>query len=811
MELSNDYGTPTTILQALKGPDADLWKQSAIAEINNFLKRGSWKFVKKSDVLKQGRKPIGTKWVFKIKHESDNSLRYKSRVVTKGYQQIPGVDYTEKFSPVATASSLRTGLGLTLYNDNWISELVDVEAAFLEGKLKTSTYIDLPKGMVELGFLTPQEFQETCIELLGGMYGNVDAALLYFTRFTTYATSKEGLNLTQSESDPCVFYKKGANKKDSVILIVYVDDCMICGTQKAVNEIKQKMKTEFGIVEDGQLKKLLGVRYDWKKTTKGERYVVMSMEDKAKEIIKSYEEFTGKSPKVQNTPGTPGTVLTKNEGEPINLDEYRSLIGKLLFYGTKIGPDCAFANGQLARHMQNPGEQHWKAMERMIGYLKGKKNHELIIRKPQSLRIISYGDSSYGDCKDTRRSSSGDFHTLGGALVSWRSQRLRMVCLSSTEAEYVTMTEMAKEQRFLQMLIEELTGTKDTGIIYGDNEAAVYLSKNKHVSARTKHIDIKSHYIRDHVEEGRAIIKGERTENNFSDILTKNTTVATFKKLSEAILNGFKGWDNKFEWINEINKEKNKESKIYQVNMMRLNQTSNNNKRHKSNNKDNYNKRYKSVCEKNQRENVKNYFPTKTIKQETHENNEQNKRINSNNERWRQETKNNCKNINAHINVHPNTREKQCNHACAKSRYSKNYRNNKCNENGDCMLKCQQQIREFCSLHTHARKTDGKTVTKSNKLDKKADAFDTLKINMDRKMNTKADSKMLNEEKTHLYKNEVSQVDVFKTEEGKILRSIKVELGRKPTFFSINWNKVVDEDIKVEYKKESMFIKINLD
>ena len=78
------------------------------------------------------------------------------------------------------------------------------------------------------------------------------------------------------------------------------------------------------------------------------------------------------------------------------------------------------------------------------------------MRRPLNLRIISYGDSSYGDCKDTRRSSSGDFHTLGGALVSWRSQRLKMVCLSSTEAEYVTMTEMAKEQRFLQMLIEEL-------------------------------------------------------------------------------------------------------------------------------------------------------------------------------------------------------------------------------------------------------------------------------------------------------------------------------------------------------------------
>ena len=149
MELSNDYGTPKTIKQALKGPEKELWKQSAIAEINNFLKRGSWKFIQKETVLQQGRKPIATKWVFKIKDESDHTKRYKSRVVTKGYMQIPGVDYTEKFSPVATASSLRVGLALTLHNNNeekpWVCELVDVEAAFLEGRLKKSTYIDIPQ------------------------------------------------------------------------------------------------------------------------------------------------------------------------------------------------------------------------------------------------------------------------------------------------------------------------------------------------------------------------------------------------------------------------------------------------------------------------------------------------------------------------------------------------------------------------------------------------------------------------------------------------------------------------------------------
>ena len=212
------------------------------------------------------------------------------------------------------------------------------------------------------------------------------------------------------------------------------------------------MKEEFGTVEDGKLRKLLGVRYEWHENKEsGERHLEMHMNDKAEEIVKSYEKITGKAPKVYDTPGAPGEVLTKNEKEIIMLDEYRSMIGKLMFYTTKIAPECAFSVGQLARHMQNPNKDHWKAVDRIVGYLRGKEKHSLIMREPKEMRIYSYGDSSYGDCKDTRRSTSGDLHTIGGGIISWRSQLLKMMCLSSTEAEYVTLTETTKEQRFIQM------------------------------------------------------------------------------------------------------------------------------------------------------------------------------------------------------------------------------------------------------------------------------------------------------------------------------------------------------------------------
>ena len=143
----------------------------------------------------------------------------------------------------------------------WNCELVDIEAAFLEGKLKTKAYLELPPGLVELGFMTHEEFNKTCIELRGGMYGNVDAALLYFIRFTEYATDPEGLNLIQSKSDPCVFYKQDEKGLTQGVVVIYVDNCVISGVQSFIDETKQKLKAEFGVVEDGKLSKLLGVRY----------------------------------------------------------------------------------------------------------------------------------------------------------------------------------------------------------------------------------------------------------------------------------------------------------------------------------------------------------------------------------------------------------------------------------------------------------------------------------------------------------------------------------------------------------------------
>ena len=238
----------------------------------------------------------------------------------------------------------------------------------------------------------------------------------------------------------------------------------------------------------------------------------------------------------------------KNTESPVKHKEYCSILGKLMFYVSKIGPECSFVCGQLARQMHNPGKQHWEAMDRMIRYLRSKKKHEPVIKRPKCLRIFSIGDASYGDCKERRKSSTGDLHTLGGSLISWRAQKTKFVCQSSAEAEYVALNEMCKEQKFLNMLMKDFFyQTCLPSILYEDNEAAVYLAKNLHVSSRTKHIYIRTHYVREHSKE-HGNIRAIRSEDNLADVLTKNVAVNIFEKLGKSLLNGFEGHDDKFQF-----------------------------------------------------------------------------------------------------------------------------------------------------------------------------------------------------------------------------------------------------------------------
>ena len=244
--------------------------------------------------------------------------------------------------------------------------------------------------------------------------------------------------------------------------------------------------------------------------------------------------------KKASTPGFPGKCLRKNQGDVVMLDKYRSLVGQIMFYMVKVGPDVANAARELAQHMTNPGVEHWKSMERMVGYMKSKDFYGIVLRKPESLKAIDFCDANYATNVDDRKSVSGSLNTVGGMVTGWGSKTQHTQSLSSCESEYISLSHCTQDVIFRRNLINEVAKHEDPAIIYEDNEGAIFLAKNQQVSMRTKHIDVRAHFIRDCIKNNWITVKKIKTENNVSDIMTKNCDVETFlrhveKNLDEKI------------------------------------------------------------------------------------------------------------------------------------------------------------------------------------------------------------------------------------------------------------------------------------
>ena len=156
---------------------------------------------------------------------------------------------------------------------------------------------------------------------------------------------------------------------------------------------------------------------------------------------------------------------------------------------------------------------------RMAGYLKLKLTHGHVMKMPNNLSVINYTDAGYGV-----KSVSGTICTVGGTITSWSSRTQKITTLSSTEAEYVALSECSQELKFVSMLLTEIGVGEVPGTIFEDNEGAIFLAKNQQVSMHTKYINVHYHFIRDLVQEGLLKLEFVGTDDKYADFMTKNVS-----------------------------------------------------------------------------------------------------------------------------------------------------------------------------------------------------------------------------------------------------------------------------------------------
>ena len=213
-----------------------------------------------------------------------------------------------------------------------------------------------------------------------------------------------------------------------------------------------------------------------------------------------------------------------NDEKPVNTREYQAIIGSLTYASIATRPDLSAAVGVLSQFMTKPGPQHWQGIKRVLRYVKGTTNYGLYFdcSKNESFSLYGYSDADWAGDISTRKSTSGYSFTLGGAKISWKSKRQSIVALSTTEAEYVALCHAAQEVVWLRRLLASVNLVQaEPTKVHEDNQGTMALSRNPKSHPRTKHIDIKFHYVREVIEKKKMDLFYRPTEYMIADIMTK--------------------------------------------------------------------------------------------------------------------------------------------------------------------------------------------------------------------------------------------------------------------------------------------------
>jgi hypothetical protein len=323
--------------------------------------------------------------------------------------------------------------------------------------------------------------------------------------------------------DTTIFTKRIG--KDLFVCQIYVDDIIFGSTNELFcDEFGKMMSNKFEMSMIGELSFFLGLQI--KQLKDG---IFVSQSKYLKDMLKKFGLENAKS--IKTPMATNGDVDLDEGGTIVDQKLFRSIIGSLL-YITASRPDVMFSVCMCARFQASPREVYLKAAKRILRYLKHTPNIGLWYPNGAQFELIGYSDLDYAGCKVDRKSTLGCCQFLGRSLVLWSSKKQNSVALSTTEAEYISADNYYAQSLWMkQTLLDYGISFKNIPLLC-DNESAVKLATNPVQHSRTKHIDIRHHFLRDHVGKGDISIYSIGTDDQLADIFTKPLDEARFCKLS---------------------------------------------------------------------------------------------------------------------------------------------------------------------------------------------------------------------------------------------------------------------------------------
>ncbi len=505
---------PRSVREAKDGPYWDTWLVAMKDEFDSLCQNETWTLVPRP----ADRATLRGKWVYKTKTGPDGEiLRHKARWVVRGFEQKEGIDYNETFASVVKPMTYKALFAIAAALDLELHQM-DVKTAFLYGLVEETIYVE-----------QPDEFSDgtgSVCQLKRALYGLKQAPRVWYLTLSTFLLA---LGFKPLSADLGIFCK------DNTYIAIYVDDLLIAGPSIAgINDVKAALSRRFQMSDLGECSWYLGMKIT---RDRPQRSITLSQTGYIDRIL---SDFGMRDCKPAATPMDANTKLVPPE-ETYRAEEklrqsYARAIGTLMYLMLGTRPDIAFAVSCLARYMSNPTPAHEKALKRVFRYLRGSSTFVLAY-KGELQPLVGYTDADWGGDPQTRRSTSGYLFNIGSAAISWSSKRQPCVALSSCKAEYMGETQATKEAVWLRELMKGLTAQKEPAatVIFADNQGAIALAKNPQFHARTKHIDIQHHYVREAVEEGKVELQFTPTERQVADGLTKPLPRPAFEKFHKAL------------------------------------------------------------------------------------------------------------------------------------------------------------------------------------------------------------------------------------------------------------------------------------
>jgi hypothetical protein len=509
--VAHDFTEPSTYKEAVKHKE---WQQAMVEEYQAVIDNNTWKLVD----CPTGVKPIGCKWVYRIKYNQHGEIdKYKARLVAKGFAQQEGIDYEETFAPTAKWNTIRLTLALAAQK-GWKVHQMDVKSAFLNGDLQEDVYMQQPPGFEIAG----QE-HKVC-KLIKALYGLKQAPRAWYTKMDEYLR-KVGFHRSESD-DTLYIHQQGSYL---VILIMFVDDLLITGNNDAhIAQVKKELHAGFKMTDLGLLHYYLGVE-----VFQRPHHIFISQSKYAAEIL---QRFGMQDCKPSLTPMEQNLKLSKFEGgELVDNTIYRQLIGSLI-YLTNTRPDLSYAVSILSRFMQQPRDNHWNAAKRVLRYLQGTKDFGLLYQKTKNFVLGGFSDADFARSIDDRASTSGYLMNMGSTTVSWNCKKQATVATSTAEAEYISAWEATCEIVWLRRILQDLgISQAEATSLFIDSQSAIKLAKNPVFHSKTKHVDTKYHHIRSLI--AKDVIKPIYcpSEDQISDIFTKPLGRIKFTKFRDEL------------------------------------------------------------------------------------------------------------------------------------------------------------------------------------------------------------------------------------------------------------------------------------